>query len=89
MQEDGPIDKDLSLREDENKVRLENILDELLLELDQDIGKFKIIFKNLPLDIYSKIDSLAYTYSDKKNEDIKRIAEKAKKVNRAFHNQFK
>lgn len=89
MQEDGAIEDNLSLREEENKIRLEDILDELLLELETDVKSFEIIFKNLPIDIYSKIDSLAYTYSDKKNEDIRRIAEKAKTVNKAFHNRYK
>jgi len=87
--QDDEIINDFSLREEINRIKLENILDELQEELNVDIKKFKTVFKNLPLLIYNKIDYLANTYSDNKNEDLKRISDKAKFLSKIFHNQFK
>jgi len=89
MQETRSVDDDFSLRDENNKVKIEDILDDLILKLEENEYAFISMFKNLPLDIYLKIDSLAYTYSDRKGEDIRRISRKAKLVNKTFHNKFK
>jgi len=88
MQENEFINE-FSLREEVNKIELEAILDDLQITLNDDMLKFKIVFKNLPLLIYNKIDSLANTSSDNKSDDIKRISSKAKFLSKTFHNQFK
>jgi hypothetical protein len=81
--------EEFSLRDKENMVELETILDELLAELQNDVKKFKIIFKNLPLKIYIKIDTLRNISTDKKSDKFIEIAKKAKKVSKEFHKQFK
>jgi len=81
--------EDFSLREEENKKKLESILDELIEKYENDPKEFKISFKSLPLYIYTKIDTLAYTTSDTRGKDLQRIATKCKKVSKWFHNQFK
>lgn len=80
---------DFSLRKEENKEELESILDELQLELEKDTKTFRAMFKNLPYKIYLKIDSLSYTSSDNKSEELKQMSKKAKIISKAFHNQFK
>jgi len=83
------VNDELTLREDSNKQRLEEILDDLINESKRDLPSFYILFKNLPLNIYLKIDTLAHTYTDKKSESTKNIIKKAKYVNKKFHDKFK
>ena len=90
MQTDEPIEEDsFSLNTSENIQKLELILDDLILQLEVDKKKFTTLFKNLPLNIYLKIDTLRNVTTDKKSAEFKLMAAKAKKVSRAFHNQFK
>jgi hypothetical protein len=90
MQEDRPInDEEFSLRDKDNLTLLENIVDDLLDISERDKKEFFTTYKNLPLYIYNKIDDLRNVSFDKKGEDFKRVAIKAKKVNTLFHKKFK
>lgn len=95
MQSDEPVEKtnlgeeEFSLSNKENLLKLNIILDELILELNEDKKSFVKNFKNLPLNIYLKIDSLRNTMLDKKSESFRNVAIKAKFVSKEFHNQFK
>ena len=91
MQEDRIIkdDEEFSLRDKDNLKLLEDIVDNLI-ELEKNNKKeFYTVYKNLPLYIYNKIDDLRNVSFDKKGEDFKRVALKAKKVNTSFHKKFK
>ena len=89
MQEDEIIDDEFSLRNKDNLIELEKVLDDLLYDLEKDPKKFKVIYQNLPLKFYNKIDNLRNTSLEKKSEDFKRVAYKAKIVNKEFHTNFK
>jgi len=91
MQTIEPIndDEEFSLKDKKNLIKLEGILDDLLEKLEEDIKKFKILYQNLPLKFYNKIDNLRTTSLERKSDDFKRVAYKAKKVSKEFHSQFK
>ena len=88
MQADEPIEE-FSLRDKNNLIKLENILDDLIEKLKGDYKVFKIVYQNLPFKIYNKIDNLRNTSLDRKSDDFKRVALKAKEVNKEFHKSFK
>jgi len=90
MHTDEPIEnEEFSLRNKENLLELEEILDDLIHHLEKDAKEFKIIYQNLPIKYYNKIDNLRNTSLEKKSKDFKRVAKKAKRVNKEFHTNFK
>jgi hypothetical protein len=90
MQKDEPVKPVIySLKEPENIEEIRYILNDLEQALNENILNFKIMFKNLPLNIYLKIDSLANTFASKNNPEIKELADKAKFLSKEFHKQFK
>ena len=80
MQSDEPVEK-INLGEEEFSLSNK--------ELNEDKKSFIKNFKNLPLNIYLKIDSLRNTMLDKKSESFRNVAIKAKFVSKELHNQFK
>lgn len=80
---------EFSLRDKDNIEELNNILDSLYLDLSQDEKKFKLVFKNLPIKIYLKIDSLRSVSTENKSDKFKEVVEKAKDLSKKFHAKFK
>lgn len=90
MQKNKLVEKDdFTLKNKENLIELEEVLDDLITHLEKNIREFKIIYQNLPIKFYNKIDNLRSTSLERKSEDFKRIAYKAKRVSKEFHNNFK
>ena len=80
---------DFNLNDEANVIKLHGILISLEDMYLQDIKQFKIMFKNLPLNIYVKIDNLRTTNTDNKSGLFKEIILKSKDISKKFHEQFK
>jgi len=82
-------DEPLNLSNRENIKFLNSVLDDLMYKKENDYKTFLLEFKNLPINIYMKIDSLRNISLDKKSDEFKEVALKAKTLSKSFHDNYK